>query len=72
MQALLALPPAGAIALSGGYLDADLQPAAALGAALARAARQPASWQRGPVEGRADLRAWFAREAGAGCAPRTW
>ncbi|MEV4481345.1 PLP-dependent aminotransferase family protein [Micromonospora coxensis] len=66
MQALLALPPAGAIPLSGGYLDADLQPATALGAALARAARQPASWQRGPTEGREDLRAWFAREAGAG------
>ncbi|MEV6693511.1 PLP-dependent aminotransferase family protein [Micromonospora sp. NPDC051196] len=66
MQALLALPPAGAIPLSGGYLDAELQPAAALGAALTRAARQPASWQRGPVEGRADLRAWFAREVGGG------
>ncbi|UQU67875.1 PLP-dependent aminotransferase family protein [Couchioplanes caeruleus] len=66
MQALLALPRPGAIALSGGYLDADLQPAAALGAALARAARQPASWHRGPAEGREDLRAWFAREAGGG------
>ncbi|MFG2062406.1 PLP-dependent aminotransferase family protein [Micromonospora sp. NPDC048871] len=66
MQALLALPPAGAIPLSGGYLEAELQPAAALGAALTRAARQPASWQRGPVEGRADLRAWFAREVGGG------
>jgi len=66
MQALLALPPAGAIPLSGGYLDPDLQPAAALGAALTRAARQPASWQRGPAEGREDLRAWFARESGAG------
>ena len=64
MQALLALPPAGAIPLSGGYLHPDLQPTAALGAALARAARQPAAWERGPVEGRADLRAWFAREAG--------
>ena len=66
LQALLALPPAGAIPLSGGYLDPDLQPAAALGAALTRAARQPASWQRGPAEGREDLRAWFARESGAG------
>ncbi|BAL88578.1 putative GntR-family transcriptional regulator [Actinoplanes missouriensis 431] len=66
MQALLALPPSGAISLSSGYLDTDLQPAAALGAALARAARQPASWQRGPAEGREDLRAWFAREAGGG------
>lgn len=65
MQALLALPRPGAIALSGGYLDAELQPVAALGAALARAARQPAAWQRGPVEGREDLRAWFARAAGA-------
>ncbi len=66
MQALLSSAPTGAIALSGGYLDADLQPAAALGAALARAGRQPASWQRGPAEGRADLRAWFARESGTG------
>ncbi len=66
MQALLALPRSGAIPLSGGYLDAGLQPAAALGSALARAARQPAAWQRGPVEGREDLRDWFAREAGAG------
>ncbi|MGC4812058.1 PLP-dependent aminotransferase family protein [Micromonospora sp. DT228] len=66
MQGLLALPPPGAIPLSGGYLDAELQPAAALGAALTRAARQPATWQRGPVEGREDLRAWFARETGTG------
>ncbi len=66
MQALLALPRSRAIPLSGGYLDAGLQPAAALGSALARAARQPAAWQRGPVEGREDLRDWFAREAGAG------
>jgi len=64
MQALLAIPRPGAIPLSSGYLDPDLQPAAALGAALARAARHPASWQRGPVEGREDLRAWFARTAG--------
>ncbi|GAA4610047.1 PLP-dependent aminotransferase family protein [Actinoplanes octamycinicus] len=64
MQALLALPPDGAIPLSGGYLDAELQPAAALGAALARVARQPAAWQRGPAEGRTDLREWFARQAG--------
>lgn len=64
MQALLAIPRPGTISLSGGYLDPDLQPAAALGAAMARAARQPASWQRGPVQGREDLRSWFAREAG--------
>jgi DNA-binding transcriptional MocR family regulator len=64
MQALLAIPDPGAIPLSGGYLDPDLQPAAALGAALARAARHPTAWQRGPVQGREELRAWFAREAG--------
>ena len=66
MAALLALPPDGAIPLSAGYLDTDLQPTAALSAALGRAARQPAAWQRGPVEGRADLRDWFARAAGDG------
>ncbi|MCM4080313.1 aminotransferase-like domain-containing protein [Paractinoplanes hotanensis] len=64
LQALLATPPAGAIPLSGGYLEPELQPAAALGAALARVARQPAAWQRGPAEGRDDLRAWFAAEIG--------
>lgn len=66
LQALLASPPDGAIPLSGGYLDPGLQPTAALGAALARAARQPAAWQRGPAEGRADLRDWFARSSGTG------
>ncbi|MDG4786781.1 PLP-dependent aminotransferase family protein [Micromonospora sp. WMMD1102] len=66
MQALLAIPPAGAIPLSGGYLEPELQPATALGVALGRAARQPATWQRGPAQGREDLRAWFAREAGSG------
>ncbi|GAB3825229.1 PLP-dependent aminotransferase family protein [Dactylosporangium cerinum] len=64
MQALLAVPRPGMIPLSSGYLEPDLQPVAVLGAALARAARQPASWGRGPVEGREDLRAWFARTAG--------
>ncbi|WP_438874491.1 PLP-dependent aminotransferase family protein [Symbioplanes lichenis] len=66
MRALLATPPPGAIPLSGGYLDPELQPTAALGAALTRAARQSAAWQRGPAEGREDLRAWFARESGTG------
>jgi DNA-binding transcriptional MocR family regulator len=70
MQALLALPPEDAIPLSGGYLHADLQPAAALGTALARAARQPAAWQRGPAEGREDLRDWFARSLGTGLRAR--
>jgi DNA-binding transcriptional MocR family regulator len=64
LQALLALPPASAIPLSSGYLDPELQPLPALGAALARAARRPAAWERPPVEGREKLRGWFAREAG--------
>jgi DNA-binding transcriptional MocR family regulator len=66
MSALLAVPRPGAVPLSAGYLDVDLHPSAALGAALARAARQPAAWQRGPAEGREDLRSWFAAESGGG------
>jgi DNA-binding transcriptional MocR family regulator len=63
---LLELPPPGAIPLSTGYLDAELQPLAAVGAALGRAARRAGAWDRGPVEGREELRTWFAREAGGG------
>jgi DNA-binding transcriptional MocR family regulator len=66
LQELVALPSAGAIPLSSGYLEPELQPVAALGEALARAARRPGAWGRGPVEGREELRAWFAREAGGG------
>ena len=61
---LLATPPEGTLALSSGYLDPRLQPTAAMAAALARAGRRPGAWERGPVEGVAALRAWFAREAG--------
>jgi len=61
---LLATPPGGTLALSSGYLDPRLQPTAAMAAALARAGRRPGAWERGPVEGVAALRAWFAREAG--------
>jgi DNA-binding transcriptional MocR family regulator len=64
LHELLALPPPGAIPLSSGYLQSELQPLGAVGAALARAARRPGAWERGPVEGREELRAWFAREAG--------
>jgi DNA-binding transcriptional MocR family regulator len=69
MQALIAPARPGSIPLSSGYLDPELQPVAALGAALARAARQPATWQRGSVEGREDLRTWFATEAGGALRP---
>jgi DNA-binding transcriptional MocR family regulator len=66
VRALLAQPPPGAIALSGGYPEAPLQPLALAAAALARASRRPASWDRGAPEGREDLRAWFARAVGGG------
>ena len=62
---LLRPPPADAFVLSSGYLPADLQPTALLGAALARAARRPGAWDRVPLEGISGLRAYFAAEAGA-------
>lgn len=66
LSTLLAMHKPETIALSSGYFDASLQPVPALGEALARAARRPTAWDRGPVEGRYDLRDWFAREAGGG------
>ncbi|MCX5383487.1 PLP-dependent aminotransferase family protein [Streptomyces sp. NBC_00083] len=60
----LAIPAAGVIDLSGGYLDAGLQPERAMAAALGRAGRRPGVWSRPPVEGLPELRAWFAREIG--------
>jgi DNA-binding transcriptional MocR family regulator len=66
LQELLAVPRPAAIALSSGYLEPELQALGAVGAALARAARRPGAWERGAVEGREELRAWFAREAGGG------
>lgn len=66
LHAQLALPPAGAIPLSGGYPDESLQPAALLAGALSRAARRPGSWARMPTEGLERLRAWFALQAGGG------
>ncbi|MFC0545647.1 aminotransferase-like domain-containing protein [Kutzneria chonburiensis] len=64
LRDLLALPELDKVPMSGGYLDPELQPVAALGAALGRVSRRPEAWARGPVEGREELRAWFAREAG--------
>ncbi len=66
---LLAVPRPGVIVLSSGYLDPDLQPTTQLAAAAARAGRRPGSWQRPPVEGLPELRAWFAHNAGAGVQP---
>ncbi|MEV5596230.1 PLP-dependent aminotransferase family protein [Streptomyces sp. NPDC052496] len=62
--ATLAAPAAGVIELNGGYLHPSLQPERALAAALARAGRRPGAWGRPPMEGVAELRAWFAREIG--------
>ncbi len=63
---LLAVPRAGAVPLTSGYLSEDLQPLGTLSAAMGRAARRPGAWGRAPVEGSEQLRAWFAREAGGG------
>ncbi|MBO0653427.1 PLP-dependent aminotransferase family protein [Streptomyces triculaminicus] len=60
----LAVPLPGVIELTGGYLHPTLQPERALGAALARAGRRPGAWERPPLEGMGELRAWFAREIG--------
>jgi DNA-binding transcriptional MocR family regulator len=59
---LIALPAAGAIALSSGYLPPELQATKAVTAALTRAARRPGVWDRLSVEGLEALRGWFARE----------
>lgn len=64
LRDLLAMPGPEMVPMSGGYLDPELQPVAALGAALGRASRRPEAWARGQVEGREELRAWFARQAG--------
>lgn len=62
--ATLATPPPGVIPCTGGYLHPSLQPREPLAAALARAGRRPGAWDRPPVEGLTELRAWFAREIG--------
>ena len=54
-----------AFVLSSGYLPADLQPTAALGSALARAARRPGAWDRVPLEGITGLRASSRRRSAA-------
>ena len=66
LETLLRPPAAGRVVLSSGYLPADLQPTAALGAALARAARRPGAWDRVPPEGLIGLRAYFAAAVGGG------
>ncbi|MFG2192292.1 PLP-dependent aminotransferase family protein [Streptomyces sp. NPDC048639] len=67
--ATLAAPPPGVIEFNGGYLHPALQPERAMAAALARAGRRPGAWGRPPMEGLAELRAWFAREIGGPAGP---
>ncbi len=69
LEGLLAGPPAGVLALSTAYPEPDLQPTGLLAAALARTARRSASWSATTAEGHPELRAWFARELGAGLQP---
>ncbi len=64
LDELLRLPGPGQLPLSTGYLDPQLQPIGALSTVLARAGRREGVWDRGPTEGLAELRAWFARDAG--------
>lgn len=66
LEELLRPPEPGLLVLSAGYLPADLQPTAALGAAMARAARRPGVWDRMPAAGLAGLRAHFAAAVGGG------
>lgn len=51
--------------MDGGYLHRSLQPARALTAALARAARRPDAWDRAPAVGLSSLRTVFATLADA-------
>ncbi|MEV0375574.1 PLP-dependent aminotransferase family protein [Streptomyces sp. NPDC050636] len=62
-------PPAGTIALDGGYVHRSLQPTRALSAALARAARRPDAWDRAPAGGLMALRTVFAQIIGGSVAP---
>ncbi|WP_205697753.1 PLP-dependent aminotransferase family protein [Conexibacter sp. SYSU D00693] len=64
LQQLLGTPPPGAVTLTNGYLEPALQPVGPAGQALARAARRADAWERPPLSGLEELRAWFAREAG--------
>lgn len=57
--------PAGrGVIASSGYPDSALHPTALLAAVMGRAARRPGVWDRTPLDGLAELRAWFARDIG--------
>ncbi|MFF1903334.1 PLP-dependent aminotransferase family protein [Kitasatospora sp. NPDC058218] len=67
--ATLNVPPPDVVDLNGGYPHASLQPERLLAAALARAGRRPGAWERPPVDGLTELRAWFARDIGGNGGP---
>ncbi|MDF5754004.1 PLP-dependent aminotransferase family protein [Spongiactinospora sp. TRM90649] len=73
VTALLVQPSPGtpddAVALTGGYLNASLRPAKALATAATRAVRGPSAWDLPPLNGIAELRRWFAAEAGGDITP---
>ena len=60
LASLCLVPDDRTRALNAGYLPEELQPAALLAAASARALRRPGVWGRMPAEGLPALRAWFA------------
>ncbi|MFD5081225.1 PLP-dependent aminotransferase family protein [Kitasatospora sp. NPDC058406] len=69
MFAMLNVPRPDVLDLNGGYPNASLQPERLLAAALARAGRRPGAWDRPPVDGLTELRAWFARDIGGSGGP---
>ncbi|MFI6325918.1 PLP-dependent aminotransferase family protein [Nonomuraea sp. NPDC050556] len=64
VAALLTPPPDGVIPLTGGYLNPAISPHKQLAAAASRAVRRPDAWTMPPLNGLAELRRWFAAEAG--------
>ena len=70
LAGLLVLPSAAARTLNVAYLPEEMQPAALLAAASARALRRPGVWGRMPAEGLPALRSWFAGQTGGAYHPR--
>ncbi|MFI6484127.1 PLP-dependent aminotransferase family protein [Nonomuraea sp. NPDC050663] len=64
VAALLTPPPEGVIPLTGGYLNPRVRPDKHLAQAAARAVRRPDAWAMPPLNGLAELRRWFADQAG--------
>ena len=63
---LVDAPTGRGIVASSGYPEAALHPTGLLAAVMARAARRPGVWDRTPLDGLPELRAWFARDMGGG------